>query len=159
MRHYINKTYYGSYQKFNVIYKCMYHARYISAQTNKTNIELNKRLLYNVLNITNISDSKELKKNYNDSLEKKQTVLETKVNAAVAALKNDLRTVGAGGRRFFEETIKSNKIVSEEKYKSDTPAIPGETYGSVIKTSVNASSNGKSYTNAVYLSMDFQGQI
>jgi len=29
----------------------------------------------------------------------------------------------------------------------------------VIKTNVNASSNGKSYTNAVYLSMDFQGQI
>ncbi|CAG8679925.1 7216_t:CDS:10 [Dentiscutata erythropus] len=100
---------------------------------------------------------KELKKKYNDSLEKKQTVLETKVNAAVAALKNDLRTVGAGGHRFFEETIKSNKIVSEEKYKSDTSAIPGETYGSVIKTNVNASSNGKSYTNAVYLSMDFQG--
>jgi len=43
---------------------------------------------------------KELKKKYNDSLEKKQTVLETKVNAAVAALKNDLRTVGAGGRSF-----------------------------------------------------------
>ena len=102
---------------------------------------------------------KQLKKKYNDSLEKKQTALETKVNAAVAALKNDLRTVGAGGHRFFEETIKSNKIVSEEKYKSDTPAIPGETYGSVIKTNVNASSNGKSYTNAVYLSMGFQGQI
>jgi len=49
--------------------------------------------------------------------------------------------------------------VSEEKYKSDTPAIAGETYGSVIKTNINASSNGKSYTNAVYLSVDFQGQI
>ncbi|CAG8700742.1 9685_t:CDS:2, partial [Funneliformis caledonium] len=96
---------------------------------------------------------KELKKKYNDSLEKKQTVLETKVNAAVATLKNDLRTVSAGGRRFFEETIKSNKIVSEEKYKSDTPAIPDETYGSVIKTNINASSNGKSYTNAVYLNL------
>ncbi|CAG8638167.1 10218_t:CDS:2 [Ambispora leptoticha] len=71
---------------------------------------------------------KELKKKYNDLLEKKQTVLETKINTAIAALKNDFRTVSTDDHRFFKEIIKSNKIISEEKYKSDTSAIPDETY-------------------------------
>ena len=100
----------------------------------------------------------ELEKEYNQKLEKEQTILETNVAIAVGALKNDLRTPGVGGRKFFELIREYNDLQSRELYKPTTPAT-ANSYGSVIKTGYNG--NGKPYTHPIYLciSMDFQGQI
>src|SRR6185312_15549070 len=98
----------------------------------------------------------ELEKEYNDSLEKEQTKLETNIGIAVGALKNDLRTPGVGSRKFFELICEYNDLQSRELYKPATPAT-ANSYGSVIKTGYNG--NNKPYTHPIYLCMDFQGQI
>ena len=65
---------------------------------------------------------RELEKEYNDSLEKEQTKLETNVAIAVGALKNDLRTPGVGDRKFFELIHEYNDLQSRELYKPTIPA-------------------------------------
>src|SRR5437868_8465023 len=63
----INKICYKSFYKSIIFsHKSINHIRYMSVQTNQknTNTALNTRLLYKVLDITNTSDSKELKRNY-----------------------------------------------------------------------------------------------
>jgi len=74
----------------------------------------------------------------------------------VTALKNDLRTPGVGGRKFFELICEYNDLQSRELYKPTTPAT-ANSYGSVIKTGYNG--NGKPYTHPIYLTNDLPGQI
>src|SRR5215213_4117978 len=98
----------------------------------------------------------ELEKKYNPQVLQEQTDLEDKVDAAVTALKDDLRIVNTGGRKFLEFIIENGKNFSELNYKSDVPATT-EHYGSIIKTGYNG--NNKPYTHPLYLSTDFVGQI
>ena len=80
-----------------------------------------------------MEDKGKIDKEYNDSLEKEQTKLETNVAIAVGALKNDLRTPGVGDRKFFELILihEYNDLQSRELYKPTTPAT-ANSYGSVM---------------------------
>ncbi|CAJ0879339.1 12962_t:CDS:2, partial [Entrophospora sp. SA101] len=66
----------------------------------------------------------------------------------ITALKDDLRIVNTGGRKFLEFIIENGKNFSELNYKSDVPATT-EHYGSIIKTGYNG--NNKPYTHPLYL--------
>ncbi|CAJ0892652.1 7379_t:CDS:2, partial [Entrophospora sp. SA101] len=90
----------------------------------------------------------ELEKKYNPQVLQEQTDLEDKVDTAVTALKDDLRIVNTGGRKFLEFIIENGKNFSELNYKSDVPATT-EHYGSIIKTGYNG--NNKPYTHPLYL--------
>ncbi|CAJ0849019.1 9438_t:CDS:2 [Entrophospora sp. SA101] len=90
----------------------------------------------------------ELEKKYNPQVLQEQTDLEDKVDAAVTALKDDLRIVNTGGCKFLEFIIENGKNFSELNYKSDVPATT-EHYGSIIKTGYNG--NNKPYTHPLYL--------
>ncbi|CAJ0629452.1 9162_t:CDS:2, partial [Entrophospora sp. SA101] len=90
----------------------------------------------------------ELEKKYNPQVLQEQTDLENKVDTAVTALKDDLRIVNTGGRKFLEFIIENGKNFSELNYKSDVPATT-EHYGSIIKTGYNG--NNKPYTHPLYL--------
>ena len=74
----------------------------------------------------------------------------------VTALKNDLRTPGVGGRKFFDLIAENNKNTSNEIYTSTAPAT-AETCGSIIKTGYTK--NGKPYTHPIYVTIDFQCQV
>ncbi|CAJ0630616.1 14143_t:CDS:2, partial [Entrophospora sp. SA101] len=78
----------------------------------------------------------ELEKKYNPQVLQEQTDLEDKVDAAVTALKDDLRIVNTGGCKFLEFIIENGKNFSELNYKSDVPATT-EHYGSIIKTDID----------------------
>src|SRR2546421_348903 len=100
---------------------------------------------------------KKLEKKYNQKLLDEQGALEHKIAYAVTALQADLKHVGVGGRRFFEAAVASSDATSKRKYKSTTPAIPGVSYGSIIKTGYTK--NSKPNTHPMYLLSDLPGQI
>ena len=97
------------------------------------------------------------KNNYQKLLDE-QTKLETNVATLVTALKNDLKTPGVGGRKFFDLIAENNKNTSNEIYTSTAPAT-AETYGSIIKTGYYYTKNGKPYTHPIYVTIDFQCQV
>jgi len=98
----------------------------------------------------------ELEKKYNPQVLQEQTDLEDKVDTAVTALKDDLRIVNTGGRKFLEFIIENGKNFSELNYKSDVPATT-EHYGSIIKTGYTK--NSKPNAHPMYLLSDLPGQI
>jgi len=80
----------------------------------------------------------------------------------ITALKNDLRTPGVGGHKFFDLIAENNKNTSNEIYTST--ALPSTdsngkeiSYGSIIKTGYTK--NGKPYTHPIYVMIDFQCQV
>ena len=103
-----------------------------------------------------IKEISELEKKYNPQVLQEQTGLENKVAITVEKLKDDLRTLNAGGRKFLDLIKKSNEDCAKVIYTPNAPKTI-DYYGSLIKTDYNGNSNP--YTHPLYLCNDLPGQI